>query len=154
MEHNAFSLSYLGECYVRLELAKRGYKVISTVPGFFFDLLGHDGKKIEVKTATKSLSKKNKNGENYDYVVWKFRLSLEQQKQHPDFYVCVLMEDLEQAPISYFIFPKGSQEVYTESNKSGILFIYESDLKGLLTKENKLNRYQYLNRWDLIASLS
>ena len=151
MTKSRLALSYLGECCVKLELAKRGYKVVNSVPGFFFDLLGQDGKKIEVKAALKSLSKKTKGDKSYNYPVWKFRLSLEQQKTHPDFYVCVVLESLEKPPLGYFIFPKGSLEAYTE-NRSGMLFIYESDLTGLVKMENKLNRHQYLNKWELIVS--
>ena len=151
MTHERLSFSYLGESYVRLELAKRSYKVISSVPGFYFDLLGQDGKKIEVKTATKSATKKTKNGKHYDYTVWKFRLSLEQQKKHPDFYVCVLFENPDNAPIGYFVFPKGSLKVYDEGSKSGILYLYESDLSGQVKMEGKLDRHQYLNKWSLIS---
>ena len=151
MTKKRLSLSYLGECYVRLELAKREYKVISSAPGFYFDLLGQNGKKIEIKTALKSMSKKTKEDKHYDYIVWKFRLSLEQQKQHPDFYVCVLFEELDKVPIAFFIFPKGTLAAY-DGKGSGMLFLYESDVHGLVKMVGKMDRHQYLNKWELITN--
>lgn len=152
MAQNNFPLAYLGECHVQLELAKRDYKVLFTQPGFAFDLLGQDGKKIEVKAATPSKCKKIKRGRTYEYKVWQFRLSTEQQKEQPDFHVCVVLENLENTPLGYFIFPKGALKVYTE-DKCGMLSIYESDISGTIKKENKLDRHQYLNKWDLITRI-
>jgi len=145
-----FLLSYLGESYVRLELAKMGYKVLGTTPGFFFDLLGEDGKKIEVKTATPSTSTSNRHGNLYQYKQWQFRLSSPKQATNPDFYVCVLINNVKDPPIGYFIFPKDSIETYAK-DRSGIISIFESDLEGKVKMVNKLNRHQYLNKWGLIT---
>ena len=67
------------------------------------------------------------------------------------FYVCVLFKNSEDNPFAYFVFPKGSISVYSQNNQSGMLFIYESDIKREIKKENKLNRHQYMNKWDLIV---
>ena len=140
-------LSYLGECYVQLELAKRKYMVLRA-DRFYFDFMGRNSCRIEVKAALPSKSRALKKGKWYEYKAWQFRLSTE--KQHiSDVFVYVVLEDINNPPIGYFIMP---QEEVAKIGKSNMLFIFESDLKGQVKKENKLDRHQFLNKWDLILN--
>lgn len=143
------SLSYLGECYVQLELAKNNYMTLRA-DRFYFDFLGQNGCKIEVKTALPSKNRALKKGRWYEYRAWQFRLSTE--KQHiADFFVYTVFEEMSKPPIGYFIIP---QEEVAKIGPSNMLVIFESDLTGDFKKENKINRHRYLNKWEQILTFS
>ncbi|GEM_PF-5804496 len=141
-------LAYLGESYVVMELAKRKYRVQKTSQeGFYFDLLGHDGCRIEVKTALPGKCQRVKYGRMYSYKNWQFNLSHPKQA-HNDFYVYVVLKDESLPPEGYFVFPRNALK---SLNTSGMVSIFESDVFGYKPyHKNKLNRNQYFNNWDLI----
>ena len=117
-------LGYLGECYVMLELAKRGVIAQRLPEGFKFDLMTQDGVRLEVKTANISIGKKRRGNKEYEWKKWTFRIATHsgyERKEDPtegrryyrkkykqggylcDFYVLVcLMEDGER-PMFYII---------------------------------------------------
>ena len=142
-------LAYLGESYVILELAKRNYKVQKTTQeGFYFDLLGQKGCRIEVKTALPGKCERTKHGKLYSYKHWQFNLSHPKQANN-DFYIYVAMENTNLPPLGFFIFP--NQEL--KSLKfSGMVSIFESDFNGKKYRKNKLDRKQYLNNWGLLIN--
>lgn len=152
MESNDIpSLSYLGESFVQLELAKKGLKVFR-LQDFAFDFLGKNGVKLEVKSALPSLNKsyKEKVNKTYEYKFWQFRITSEEQGQS-DFFICVPFEKLDQPPLGYFIFPR---EIIKTLGKSDMIAVFESDINGYFKKVNKENKNQYLNKWDLILNFN
>lgn len=145
------SLSYLGECYVPLELAKKKLKV-AKVHDVSFDFLAKNGAKIEVKSALPSVNRayKEKIDKTYEYKWWQFRVTTEEQQQS-DFFICVVFENFDLAPIGYFIFPN---EAIKTLGKSNIISVFESDIQGNFKKVNKENKNQYFNNWDLILNFN
>lgn len=144
-------LSYLGECYVPLELAKRKLKV-AKLHDVAFDFLAKNGAKIEVKSALPSLNKTYKESvhKTYEYKYWQFRVTTEEQQQS-DFFVCVVFEKPDHAPVGYFIFPNESIKTLGKSNMIGV---FESDITGDFKKVNKENKNQYFNNWNLILNFN
>ena len=144
-------LSYLGECFVPLELAKKRLKV-AKVHDVSFDFLAKNGARIEVKSALPSLNRsyKEKVDKTYEYKFWQFRITTEEQRQS-DFFVCIAFEKLDQNPIGYFIFPNSAIKTL---EKSGHISVFESDISGNFKKVNKENKYQYFNNWDLILNFN
>ena len=140
-------LGHLGECYVITELLKKRFRTYKVSEGFYYDLLGENHAKIEVKTALPTKSKKIACGRNYEYKVWTFNFSDQKQNGKSDFYVYVLLDDFEKNPIAYFVYPK---EEHPNLSGSGNVGIYESDISGFIKKKNKMDRHKYLNKWDLI----
>jgi len=141
------SLGYMGECYVKLELAKKGFFVSGVDHGFHFDLLCENGAKIDVKAALPSKNRTFLNRKWYTYKNWQFRISHPKQIEVNDFIVGVIFDNLESSPLGYFIFPI---EYIKKFRKKGQLNIYESDIAGKSKKKNKKDLYQYLNNWNLI----
>lgn len=140
-------LAYLGECYVALELAKKGFRVQRVSGnGFYFDFLGENGCKIEVKTALPSMKHKIVRGKDYEYKNWQFRFSDPLQKSS-DFYIYVALENMKHPPLGFFVIPK--KEVTTRE-KSGMIALYESDLSGVVKKDNKIRRNIFLNNWEQV----
>jgi len=142
-------LGYLGECYVQLELAKRNFKVFK-VFNLGFDFLGENNARIEVKTALPSLNRSYKEKVNkiYEYRYWQFKLSTEKER-NSDFFVCVVLEDLEKPPLGYFIIPKNA---VGSLGRSDMIAIFDSDIKGEFKKANKEDKHQYFNNWNLILN--
>ncbi|MDI6806985.1 MAG: hypothetical protein QMD14_04210 [Candidatus Aenigmarchaeota archaeon] len=147
MKENKEYLAYLGECYVQLELAKRRFKTFKMF-NFSCDLIGENWAKIEIKSALPSWCRayKEKVNKTYEYKHWQFRVTTEGQRES-DFFICVPFESLDQPPLGFFIFPRGSLKTL---GKSDIISVFESDIKGYFKKSNKENKFKYLNNWDLI----
>ena len=143
---NQGNLSYLGECYVKLELAKRSIKTLKTY-GFYFDFLTQNNCRVEVKAALPSKNRTFKKGKWYEYKYWQFRLS--HSKQQADFFVCVVFDTLEKPPRGIFIFPRTALATLESSQGFSI---FESDLTGDFKKQNKIDKVQYLNNWQQILS--
>lgn len=143
-------LSRLGELYVQLELIKRGFRTLK-VFDMGYDLLGENGEKLEVKTALPNLSASRKRrGEKvytYTYRKWLFRITTERQKKS-DFFVCVVLTDVQTPPREFFVFPRGAVSAI---EKSGLFVLYESDIDGEFKRSNKLDRHRFMNRWDLLT---
>jgi hypothetical protein len=150
-ENKEISLSYLGECYVPLELGKLGLKV-AKVHDVSFDFLAKNGAKIEVKSALPSRNRtyKEKIGKTYEYKNWQFRITTEEQQQS-DFFICIVFENVGIAPIGYFIFPNKAIKTLGKSN---IISVFESDIQGDFKKVNKEDKNQYFNNWNLILDFN
>ena len=145
-------IGYLGECYVILELAKRGIFAQKVYDLFDFDLLVNKGLKVEVKTSSIHQVKNSirKNGDYKLASIWQFRNYENQgyengrikrptkkgRDRHCDFYVFVCLDKLGQ-PLKYFIVPsniintKECITIRSEPKKPYELSIFE-------------------NRWDLL----
>ncbi len=137
-------IGYLGEVWVQLELARRGFYV-SRVYGLGVDFIGENGVRIEVKSALPSKNRAIKKGKIYEYVHWQFRVTTELQKS-ADYFVCVPFS-AEKVPLGFFVFPR---KEFTTLGKSNMITIFESDLRGLFKFRNKKNKHKFLNNWDLI----
>jgi hypothetical protein len=92
-------LSYLGECYVQLKLAKKGFRVIK-LSGFPFDFLGENGAKLEVKAALPAWGRKYvaRVNKTYRWKKWQFRISTQNQRAS-DFFICICFETIERPPV-------------------------------------------------------
>ncbi|MBI4362361.1 MAG: hypothetical protein HY558_04225 [Euryarchaeota archaeon] len=142
-------LSYLGESYVQLELARRGFRLLR-VSDLGFDFLGQNGARVEVKTALPSWNRSTKTRAGteklYKYKFWQFRITTPLQRSS-DFFVCVVLEQPEDHPRGFFVFPR---ECVGTLGKSDMIAVFESDLSGEVKKKDKEDRHQYLNNWGLL----
>ena len=139
---------YLGECYVKLELAKRDFRVSGVDMGFNFDMLGQNGAVMEVKTALPSKNRAFKRGKWYIYKNWQFRLD-KKQIERVDFVVCVILEDKGEEPVCYFMFPIEHIKKYKKSNH---WTVFESDIKGEFKTKKKRDLQKYKNNWDMLIN--
>ena len=149
-------IGYLGECYVILELAKKGIFAQKVYDLFDFDLLVNQGLKVEVKTSSINQVKSSvrKNGDYKLANLWQFR-NYENQSydsgrikrptrkgrdRQCDYYVFVCLDKLDK-PLKYFIVPseiiktKECITIRCEPKKPYELSIFE-------------------NRWDLLENQS
>lgn len=149
-------IGYLGECYVILELAKKGIFAQKVYDLFDFDLLVNQGLKIEVKTSSINQVKSSvrKNGDYKLATLWQFR-NYENQSydggrikrptrkgrdRQCDYYIFVCLDKFDK-PLKYFIVPseiiktKECITIRCEPKKPYELSIFE-------------------NRWDLLISQS
>lgn len=145
--HQTRILGYLGECYAKLEMAKKSFFVSGVDHGFHFDMLCENGLKIDVKASLPSINKKLYRGKWYTYKNWQFRLTNPKQMEVNDFIVCVVFSKIEDPPLGYFIFPI---EHIRKFRKSRNITVFESDIKGEFKKSSKKDIFQYFNNWDLI----
>lgn len=149
-------IGYLGECYVILELAKKGIFAQKVYDLFDFDLLVNQGLKVEVKTSSINQVKSSvrKNGDYKLANIWQFRNYENQsydkgrikrpttkgRNRECDFYVFVCLDKFDK-PLKYFIVPSNiikTKECITircEPKKPYELSIFE-------------------NRWDLLENQS
>lgn len=114
MKYSKVEIGELGECYVRLELAKRKINCMKVNFRFDYDFLLQDGKKLEVKTAT--LRQK---GKKYTWKVWQFgntshaprkingklKWVNEKRDRFCDFFIFLCLDD-KFKPKRYYIIPK------------------------------------------------
>lgn len=146
-------IGYLGECYVILELAKKGIFAQKVYDLFDFDLLVNQGIKVEVKTSSMHQVKSSirKNGEYKLANIWQFRNYENQnyeggrvkrptkkgRNRKCDYYIFVCFDKFSK-PLKYFIVPSeiiNTKECITircEPKKPYELSIFE-------------------NRWDLLT---
>lgn len=149
-------IGYLGECYVILELAKKGIFAQKVYDLFDFDLLVNQGIKVEVKTSSMNQIKNSirKNGDYKLANIWQFRNYENQNYENGkvkrptkkgrnrqcDYYIFVCLDKLSN-PLKYFIVPSNiinTKECITircEPKKPYELSIFE-------------------NRWDLLIGQS
>jgi len=142
-------LGYLGEAYVQLELAKRNFRVFKTMYSGI-DFIGENGVRIEVKTALAYRKReiKRKNNKIYTYRRLKCQFRILEKQTNSDVFVCVVMKNVLEPPIAYFVIPK---EYVTSLGKSNMIVIYRSDLTGHSKVKGKVKLNIFKNNFKIIT---
>ncbi len=125
---------YVGECYAKLELAKRGiYCQKMNDNGFDFDFICSNGLKIEVKTSG-GIMTTDKRKNNYKRKIFAF--TNQRNERGVDFYIFITISGLD---IDYYIVP---ESVVKNKDMMTIPAIPKDKEKCLILK--------YKERWDLL----
>ncbi len=139
-------LGYVGECYVKLELAKRGLYAQRMHKDFLqdYDLLLSNGLTVEVKTSSIIIAKDHRR-KNYSREVWGFNNykrvdggKMVGRHRECDYFILVCM-DKKSKPIRYLIVPS-----MIISSRQAITI----PVKRKLTKEFSIDEYE--NKWEFL----